>query len=566
MNEAIRAVLSLDFPLIALDGRGTVIGLSTAAETLLGLPQGLDGAALAALLEIPPEEGPPWLERARRGCSARLRLPNGLLSPQLLIRAAPLSGAGEEKPAWVLGLHRRESAVRQRFEREILLRIASVPISELMWETVALTTAEPQRCPITSDLLQMIMSYVGGRCALMLRDKELPRMMIIGQAGLDVACVRKLLDYLERDRNADLLARGVVGEGARSGLVFSVPGFDPRHPALAEIERCLPFPCQEAWVDGIGGFGAALTFFDSPADAELRPFATEAYVRLGRQLESAGYSRNLYSAYQDLQQAQERIIQAGRLAALGEIAAGIAHELRQPVTAINNFISNIFSQLENQRFDRLREKAQEYRERSRRNVERLMGIIDHLRAFSRDDSVQFIPTDLRRLMDEFRETFFHQGRLLSREIRVEWRFPAELPIVEIDPQRIEQVILNLVSNATDALEGRAEPRIVVGVESQEARVRLYVEDNGPGIPAELRKRIFDPFFTTKPAGKGTGIGLSISYGIVKGHNGEILVENNESGGATFSVILPVRQPGPAGSARPGQASGLESGPRPGRGT
>ena len=124
-----------------------------------------------------------------------------------------------------------------------------------------------------------------------------------------------------------------------------------------------------------------------------------------------------------------------------------------------------------------------------------------------------------------------------------------------------------MSNASDALEGREDARIVVGAEALGDRVRLYVEDNGPGIPPELRKRIFDPFFTTKPVGKGTGIGLSISHGIVKGHNGEIRVEGNKAAGITFSVILPIHQPGrlrpadldPGPAMDPGAVSGRRVG-------
>lgn len=541
MHAAVQAMLELDFPVLAADG-GFVLGSSAAADALLSFPQGLEGASLAELLDVPAGALHDWLGKAKSGVQTRLCLPDGARSRNLMVRASPVRLEGHSEPIWLLGLHSRDSVSRQRVEREIMLRIGSVPISELMREIVPLTAEDPGRCPITCDMLDLVTRYIGADAALIFAEKGLPRLSLIGEVGLAPETLRAMLEYLRDNAHLAELKRGHLGEGVQAGLVFSFSDSGGHASGLDPLLRLFSQPPRETWLDGIGGFGAVLSIFNTPPDAELRTFATEAHVRLGRHLESAGYSRDLYSAYQDLQEAQERIIQTGRLAALGEIAAGIAHELRQPVTAINNFVSNIFSQVEARKFERLTDKLGEYRERSRRNVERLMGIIDHLRSFARDDGVRFMPVDPNRMLGEIRDTFFHEDRTLRRGIPVEWRIETGLPTVEMDAPRIEQVILNLVSNAGDAMEGRGNARIVVGAERLGSHIRMFVQDNGPGIPEEMRKRVFDPFFTTKPPGQGTGIGLSISHGIVKGHNGEILIENSPGGGATVVIFLPIEQP------------------------
>lgn len=545
MNPVFHALRNLDFPVLVVDQHGAIHCVSKSVEGLIPDFHDLQMGNLPALLEIAPEEFPAWLAETRSGRNVRLRFAEGTLSPQLVIKTSPLDAGEALSGMWLVNFHFPDSPERRRSEREILIRIGSIPISELMQEAVPLTPEEPERCPITGDVIDMIVSYVGAKCALVFHDKNNPAPEVFGAAGFSPEELVPLLEYLGERETGRRLRSGVIGEASRSGLVFSDQEAAPHYPAIAELLRRLTFECHEVWIDGIGGYGAAVTFFTDAADAAMRQFSTDAFVRLGRHLETATFSRGLYSAYRELQEAQERIIQTGKMAALGEIATGVAHELRQPVTAINNFISNIFNHIEEKRFERVAERLPEYRERSNRNIDRLMGIIDHLRTFARNDAVEFVSTDLYSFFDEIHKTFFH-NQLLQREIDLEWALAAELPKVEMDPRRIEQVILNLVSNAQDALEDMANPRITLGADLVEERVRLYVRDNGCGIPENIRHRILDPFFSTKPVGKGTGIGLSISHGIVQGHNGEIVVENNENGGATFSVFLPVKQNGPSG--------------------
>jgi histidine kinase len=227
----------------------------------------------------------------------------------------------------------------------------------------------------------------------------------------------------------------------------------------------------------------------------------------------------------------------------------MAHELRQPVTAITNFLTTILDQVETGRTEKIKERLDEYRIRSRRNIDRLSRIIDHLRTFGRQDSLTILPTELRGYIDEIFSTFL-DAQLAGDGIAVSKHIPAELPMVEIDRPRMEQVILNLISNARGALEGIEAPKIEIRAEAANGKLRLSVGDNGHGISQEHFDKVLNPFFTTKPVGRGTGIGLSISHGIVKGHQGELHIANNEEGGACFTVEVPITQP-KKGDGEPG---------------
>ena len=540
MERVLAILSSLDYPLVVVDSEGTIRGTSKAMELMFPFIGSHRGRSIANLLGSKPEDMERWLDKARAGLADELHFAESGFSARFLIKSVSISDSSTGGTLWVLHFHSSVSPIRQRHEREIMLRITSVPISTLMEETDGLPPEEPAKAHTISEMLQMIMEYLGGQGALLFRSQNQSSPVVVGQAGLSKEGLAALLERLERGRKAGEEWQGILAESTAAGLVFTL-GDDYRQDAfLADLAAYFPFPCAEIWVDGIGGYGAAVTFFPKPANREGRQFSTEANVRLGRHMESATFSRSMYLAYKELQRTQERIIQAGKMAALGEMAAGIAHELRQPVTAINNFMSNIFTHIENAQFKKISDKLDEYRARSKRNIDRVTRIVDHLLTFARQDTTRFQETDLRELFDEMFKTFF-ENQLQSHQIEVQWEVADDLPKIQLDPQRIEQVILNLVTNARDAVEGRPDPRIVIGAERDGERLRIFVDDNGPGIPDDIRDKVLDPFFSTKPVGKGTGLGLSISHGIVENHNGEIQVENIPSGGARFTIWLPITQ-------------------------
>ncbi|MCB2186374.1 MAG: PAS domain S-box protein [Deltaproteobacteria bacterium] len=240
-------------------------------------------------------------------------------------------------------------------------------------------------------------------------------------------------------------------------------------------------------------------------------------------------------------EAQSQTIQAAKLATLGEMSTGVAHELNQPLNAIrvgSDYLGLLASRGEAPGPAELAEVNEVIREQ----VERAAGIIRHLREFGRQSKVDKQLVDVNQ---PIRGVFALVGQqTLLRGLRVELDLAGGLPPIWADANRLEQVFMNLVLNARDALaEGAAagDPRPgIIRVTSglTDGLVTVSVADNGPGVPEHHREKLFQPFFTTKPVGKGTGLGLSISYGIVREHGGAISLVSPPEGGAVFRLTFP----------------------------
>jgi len=239
---------------------------------------------------------------------------------------------------------------------------------------------------------------------------------------------------------------------------------------------------------------------------------------------------------QELRDKQEQLIQAGKLATVGELTTGIAHELNNPLNNIGLFVENAIDRLQFGVADRtcildeLRTAVEQVRKANQ--------IISHLRTFGRVAPVSRVPVRINEVLGRAVSLIREQLRL--RQIEVLLGLCPEDPVVVGNAIQLEQVFVNLLTNARDALE--EAPRKLIYIESAVAGglVRLVFHDTGPGIPPDLRQRIFDPFFTTKEVGEGTGLGLSITYGIVKEHGGSIALAKGESTeGATFVIELPL---------------------------
>ena len=555
LDSVLALFRAFDFPMLIVSREGLILAASRGTNSIVpGFGTDLEGEALGDLLQEPPETFAAWLDEARLIKTVRFREQNEEDAPYILVTAQPLQERAWAAGPWVLTLRRKDNFFRQKYEREILLRIASVPIPEMTEEGNPLPGEEADRCPITRDLLTMISQYLTADCALILRLGPQGTLEPIGQCGFSREMLIAVAERLKGRGNTGDAAEDVLDSAAGDGLVYVLSPINLPDKVLGELISCLPFACREIWVDGISRFGAVLTFFSKLPSRVTRQFATDAFLRLGRHLESATYSNNMYKTYLELQETQEQMIQSSKMAAIGELATGMAHELRQPVTAINNFLSNVFDLLEAGRFEKLTERLEEYRKRSLRNVNRLMRIIDHLRTFGRQDTVQFQATEIRPFLEEVYQTFLH-AQLTHKNIQFCWEVPWDLPQVEIDPPRIEQVFLNLIANARDALENTPNPVITISADLRGDRLSLAVSDNGPGIPEPILDKILNPFFTTKEVGKGTGVGLSVSHGIVKGHHGNLEIKNCPEGGATFIIDLPLKQPAQSGDSPPMVKSG-----------
>ena len=238
---------------------------------------------------------------------------------------------------------------------------------------------------------------------------------------------------------------------------------------------------------------------------------------------------------QELREKQEQLVQAGKLATVGELTTGVAHELNNPLNNIGLFVGNAIDLIEHGVMD-VKQVIRELRHATEQ-VRKATEIISHLRTFGRAAPVSREPIVLRQVIERALALMQEQFRL--REINVALDLGSKEPVVLGNAIQLEQVFINLLSNARDAMANSPRKAIRISASVDCDKVELAFSDTGHGIPAGLERRIFDPFFTTKEVGKGTGLGLSITYGIIKDHGGMISVVSPPGAGATFVIQLPL---------------------------
>jgi C4-dicarboxylate-specific signal transduction histidine kinase len=240
---------------------------------------------------------------------------------------------------------------------------------------------------------------------------------------------------------------------------------------------------------------------------------------------------------QELRDKQEQLVQAGKLATLGELTTGVAHELNNPLNNIGLYVGNVIDRIHMGELET--ERALVDLEQAMGQVRKATEIISHLRTFGRAAPVTFEPVDVDEVIERALSLMHEQLRLRAIEVELDL-CPDELMVLG-NPIQLEQVFINLLTNARDALEevGDQPKRIRIASSLERDRIEIVFADNGPGIPPSRAQRVFDPFFTTKEVGTGTGLGLSITYSIVKEHAGEISIGQTAGGGATFRIELPV---------------------------
>ena len=242
--------------------------------------------------------------------------------------------------------------------------------------------------------------------------------------------------------------------------------------------------------------------------------------------------------------AEQQLIQASKMATLGEMATGVAHELNQPLSVIKTASSFLIKKVrknETIQDEILKTLAEEIDS----HVDRAARIINHMREFGRKSDVEGEKVRVNEVLEKALEIFSQQLKL--REINVVKEFERDLPPILADSNRLEQVFINLLINARDAIEEKTDKanhegkpkQIFLKTGFKNGLVTIEVKDTGVGIPKTILDKIFDPFFTTKKVGKGTGLGLSISYGIVQDYGGYIHAESQEGVGSNFVVHFPV---------------------------
>ena len=271
------------------------------------------------------------------------------------------------------------------------------------------------------------------------------------------------------------------------------------------------------------------------------------------------HAREIEKAFNKLKTTQLQLIQSEKMASLGELTAGIAHEIQNPLNFVNNF-SEVSLELIDEMHDEMdkgeTEEAKTIATDIKQNLEKIIfhgkradGIVKGMLQHSRVSSGQKEPTDINALADEYLRLAYHGLRAKDKSFNaeLETHFDPKLPKVDVIPQDIGRVLLNLFTNAFYATHQKQKtttqeykPVLSVTTAQKGNFIEIIVKDNGTGIPNAIKDKIMQPFFTTKPTGEGTGLGLSLSYDIVvKGHGGTINVETEEGNGATFIITLPI---------------------------
>ncbi|HEX6765424.1 MAG TPA: ATP-binding protein [Polyangiaceae bacterium] len=333
---------------------------------------------------------------------------------------------------------------------------------------------------------------------------------------------------------------------------FEVARHARQNPATRDVPLVFLTATHDSEEGVLRGYGSgAVDFLFKPIDSVILRSKVRVFLDLYRtRSEIAAQKRALEKShselevlYRDLQSTQAQLVQSAKMASLGELVAGIAHEINNPLSfAISHLdtaqrsIAHVeaehgssWSETSAQHFSRARSRLHEMGI----GLERIRELVVKLRTFSRLDEGERKRVNLRECIDSVLMILRH--RMKDRiVVELSLGVPEEL---ECYPGLLNQALLNLLANAIEAIVGEGKIRITTGVVDGAFSIR--VTDTGPGIPDALRQRVFEPFFTTKPIGQGTGLGLSITYSIVEKHGGSIDVECFDGGGTTMTMRLPL---------------------------
>ena len=419
--------------------------------------------------------------------------------------------------------------------------------------TIALS--EGQRLLLDGLAMGRVLDYVPAPVLILHND---------GTAWLN-ASARELDDWLK------------VGDPSRSLMLELGPALQPVLPAIDadDSPQVLSAPLRQ--LSGAERSYRAILIDASPADQSADCSAVILVPTSASEGDSLHADVLSELARARLEDAQRQLLQADRLSTIGQLAAGVAHEINNPIgyvqsnlETLRDYVSSLFrligmqettlrqlgsthpgqlQQIENVRqeidFDFLAKDLPTLLTESQEGISRVRKIIQDLREFSRAGHAEtWTLTDIHAGIDSTVNIVWNE---LKYKVELLKHF-GDLPPVECLPSQINQVLMNILVNAGHAIDGHGQ--ITIATRATDDFVYIEVSDNGKGIAQEHLPRIFEPFFTTKPVGKGTGLGLSISYGIVRKHNGEIDVRSELGVGTTFVIKLPIRQPHVAGSAAP----------------
>ena len=266
-------------------------------------------------------------------------------------------------------------------------------------------------------------------------------------------------------------------------------------------------------------------------------------------------AKEIEKAYTQLKETQTQLIHSEKMASLGELTAGIAHEIQNPLNFVNNFTEvskELVAELKEERVkdetEREEQVENELIDDLDSNLEKVLhhgrradSIVKNMLQHSRSNAGQKELTDLNALCNEYLNLSYHGMRAKNREFNATFKSEIEpdLPLINVVPQDISRVLLNLFNNAFQAVEGAEKPQVFVSTKRTSNHIEIIVADSGHGIPNDIIEKIFLPFFSTRPTGKGTGLGLSLAYDIVKAHGGDLSVESAVGQFTQFKIRLPI---------------------------
>lgn len=383
----------------------------------------------------------------------------------------------------------------------------------------------------------------------------------------------------ERVQHGMLVFNGRFEVSIANGLVRELFGVDMAGSAglARELEGMLP-PFALPQARETGRWSGSLPIGDRVITVHLHHHSEEGnedFLALFQHIDGPeDYERELQQRHAELRQAylrlngtQEKLLQSEKMASIGQLAAGVAHEINNPIGYVHSnlgslqeYLRSLFTVIEAYEralrapdpkaliaeIDDIRDRLDidfisrdlpQLMAESREGIERVTRIVRDLKDFSysgRDESWKLV--DLHAGLESTINIIWNE---LKYKVTLERRY-GELPMIECLPSELNQVYMNLLLNAGHAIADRGNITVSTGVEGDDVWVEF--QDDGAGISPELRQRIFDPFFTTKPVGSGTGLGLSISYGIINKHHGRIDLDSTMGEGSRFRVVLPIRQP------------------------
>ena len=455
---------------------------------------------------------------------------------------------------------REKEAIKQASLDRVRAEIASMRtakdlerITPLVWTELTTLGIPFFRCGvfIMDEARQLVHVYLTTPAGKALGAMDLP-------FDFDMSLIQKGVDYWRRQKilveewdqaqfiemTKKLMAQGQV-KSAKSYQAGEKP---PEHLVLHQV----PFAQGMLYV----GNTEPLTGTEiDVVKALTRTFAV-AYARYEdfKELEKA--KKKVENTLDDLQAAQSQLIQSEKMASLGELTAGIAHEIKNPLNFVNNF-SEVSRELLEELMEEMEkgdlEEVKALTEDLVQNLEKIVhhgkradSIVKGMLQHSRSSDGHREPTDLNALTDEYVRLAYHGLRAKDKSFNatVNTHFDPSLGTLDVVPQDIGRVILNLLTNAfyavsekslrgTSSENGKYQPTVTIETQRAKDHLKISVSDNGDGMPEKVLEKIFQPFFTTKPTGQGTGLGLSLSYDIVKAHGGELKVETTQGEGTTF---------------------------------